>query len=103
MNARLPSSPTESAPAWTQIQPDPKYWEAFSEREQQIYRSICEGETDKQIARTLSVTPHLVQWYLRRMYKATGARTRTELLVIVGRLSPPPAPPQKIAPQVPRI
>jgi len=79
MSAGLPSSPAESAPAWSPINPDPAIWESFCDREQQIYRALCEGETDKQIARTLKVSAHLVQWYLRRMYKSTGAKTRTEL------------------------
>jgi DNA-binding CsgD family transcriptional regulator len=50
-----------------------------SPREQDIVRLICEGQTNKEIARVLFITPNTVRDHTSNIYRKTGVKNRTQL------------------------
>jgi DNA-binding NarL/FixJ family response regulator len=48
-------------------------------REQEVLRLVAQGHTDKEIGRTLGLSPRTVQTHLTRIREKTGARRRAEL------------------------
>jgi DNA-binding NarL/FixJ family response regulator len=48
-------------------------------REQDVLRLVAQGHTDKEIGRTLGLSPRTVQTHLTRIREKTGARRRAEL------------------------
>ena len=54
-------------------------WSALSAREQQVARAVCEGLTDKEIARRMAVSVPTVRTYLRRIFDKLGIERRSAL------------------------
>lgn len=54
-------------------------WSTLSERERQVAQSVCEGLTDKEIARRMSVGVPTVRTYLRRIFDKLGVERRSAL------------------------
>jgi LuxR family quorum-sensing system transcriptional regulator CciR len=60
---------------------DPPRAPHLNTREIQTMRRLTIGESDKQIARALGISPETVRQYVKMARAAYGARTRTELVV----------------------
>jgi len=54
----------------------------LSKREQQVVEGICEGNTFKQIAKQLNLSPSTVSNHLYRIYLKLGINTRSELVTL---------------------
>jgi DNA-binding CsgD family transcriptional regulator len=54
-------------------------WARLSAREQQVARAVCEGLTDKEIARRAGVGVPTVRTYLRRIFAKLGIERRAAL------------------------
>lgn len=54
-------------------------WASLSAREQQVARAVCEGLTDKEIARRAGVGVPTVRTYLRRIFGKLGIERRSAL------------------------
>lgn len=54
-------------------------WASLSGREQQVARAVCEGLTDKEIARRAGVGVPTVRTYLRRIFAKLGIERRSAL------------------------
>jgi DNA-binding CsgD family transcriptional regulator len=52
---------------------------ALSTREQEVARAVCEGLTDKEIARRMAVSVPTVRTYLRRIFDKLGIERRSAL------------------------
>jgi DNA-binding NarL/FixJ family response regulator len=59
--------------------------DALSPRELEVARMICQGLTDKEIARRLSVKFSTVRTYLKRTFVKLGVHRRGELAAVIGR------------------
>jgi RNA polymerase sigma factor (sigma-70 family) len=55
----------------------------LSKREQEVVDGICEGNTFKQIAKQLNLSPSTVSNHLYRIYLKLGINTRSELVSLV--------------------
>ena len=51
---------------------------ALTSRQAQVLRLVSKGQTDKQIARALSLSPRTVEMHVAAAMKALGSRTRAE-------------------------
>ena len=54
-------------------------WSALSARERQVAQAVCEGLTDKEIARRMAVSVPTVRTYLRRIFDKLGIERRSAL------------------------
>ena len=54
-------------------------------RLQQALRALLSGDSEKQVARRLGVTPHTAHAYVKEIYRRVGVASRAELL---GRFLP---------------
>lgn len=77
--------PQASAPLRTEAEVDrvqgeilPGWSEAFNVREQAVLRLLEVGNTHKQIARELQLSPNTVRWYMKNLYVKLRANNRTE-------------------------
>lgn len=52
----------------------------LSDREKEIFDLICLGRTNRQIASELFISPHTVNYHLRKIYRRLNVRSRVELL-----------------------
>jgi DNA-binding CsgD family transcriptional regulator len=68
-----PMLPRELAPMLTALY-------GLSPREREIIAAVVRGDTTKEIARRLSISPHTVKHHLDRACAKTGARGRRELI-----------------------
>lgn len=59
---------------------DPLEGLRLSPRARQILTFLLNGETEKQIADKLQISPHTVHTYVKRLHKTLGVRSRNELL-----------------------
>jgi len=55
----------------------------LSDREKQVVAGICQGNTFKQIARNLGLSPSTVSNHLYRIYLKIGINSRSELVQLV--------------------
>ncbi len=55
----------------------------LTEREQQVVSGICQGNTFKQIARNLTLSPSTISNHLYRIYIKLGINSRSELVDLV--------------------
>jgi DNA-binding CsgD family transcriptional regulator len=55
----------------------------LTRRERDVFDLIARGETTRQIAATLGLSPHTVSQYVRRMMSKTGATSRAALVSAV--------------------
>ncbi|MBC53050.1 MAG: hypothetical protein CMQ34_04350 [Gammaproteobacteria bacterium] len=46
-------------------------------REQDVLRELAQGNSNKRIARTLSISPHTVDGYVKDIYRKLGVRNRS--------------------------
>jgi len=70
----------QSGPAGTHAgAPKPK--PVLTERERSIVEFIAEGQSNKQIARTLGVTPETVKTHVKRVFIKLSAETRAQAVV----------------------
>jgi DNA-binding CsgD family transcriptional regulator len=60
-------------------------WNALSAREQQVASAVCEGLTDKEIARRMAVGVPTVRTYLRRIFDKLGIERRSALAGLAQR------------------
>jgi DNA-binding NarL/FixJ family response regulator len=51
---------------------------ALTPRQAEVLRLVSKGQTDKQIARALSLSPRTVEMHVAAAMKALGSRTRAE-------------------------
>lgn len=94
--ASSPVEPTESSskdtppPMQESAEPDP----LLSMREQQVLVLLAQGQSNKQMARALSVSENTIKTHLAKVYGKLGVRKRTEALALAHRrgLLQPPLP-----------
>ena len=55
--------------------------ESLTRREQEILHLIIQGDTNQQIAHTLFLELSTVKWYINRIYKKLGVRSRVQAIV----------------------
>jgi two-component system, NarL family, nitrate/nitrite response regulator NarL len=53
---------------------------SLTERERQIMRLVCEGHSNKEVARKLSVSEGTVNVHLHHVFEKLAIRNRTELV-----------------------
>lgn len=74
--------------------PDPMThtgWDELTETERTIARLIAQAMTNRQIATRLSLSPHTINYHLRRMFKKLAINSRVQL---VGLSQQPPTGPE---------
>ncbi|MEU6681003.1 helix-turn-helix transcriptional regulator [Streptomyces sp. NPDC046853] len=54
----------------------------ISHREREVLGHVARGDTYREIARRMDVSPHTVDTYMRRIRAKTGARNRMHLLLL---------------------
>jgi DNA-binding CsgD family transcriptional regulator len=62
----------------------------LSPREQDVVTLLLEGLTTVDMANRLGISAHTVRDHLKRLYRKTGARSRSELLSLVSTAGAPP-------------
>jgi DNA-binding CsgD family transcriptional regulator len=70
----------EAGAAATPVRTGP--WEALNERQRAIARLVVGGLTNRQIAAEIHLSPHTVNYHLRRIYQELGIGSRIGLLGI---------------------
>lgn len=59
---------------------------AITPREREVLAHLAQGCTYRMIAHHMSLSPHTVDTYLRRLRTKTGSRNRTQLAQLAFRL-----------------
>jgi DNA-binding NarL/FixJ family response regulator len=80
----LPPSPTGATGGVPSTEPGPGDLlrvEPLSPRELDVLRSLAEGASNKQIARTLGISEHTVKFHINAILGKLGAQSRTEAVV----------------------
>ncbi|MFJ1808375.1 MULTISPECIES: LuxR C-terminal-related transcriptional regulator [unclassified Streptomyces] len=67
-------------------------WDRLTERQMRIAAFAADGLTNKEIAERLFLSPHTVNYHLRKIFQAMSVRSRNELIRIIHE-PPPPANP----------
>lgn len=52
----------------------------LNDRERQIVAAITSGQTNKEMAHHLQISPKTVEWHISRLYTRLGVRSRAELV-----------------------
>ncbi|MFE6741126.1 helix-turn-helix domain-containing protein [Streptomyces tubercidicus] len=65
--------------------------EGFGEKENTIIQLVCQGQTNQQVARRLRLSPHTVNYHLRKIFRAFGVNSRVELIRAVQQRTGPAA------------
>lgn len=63
----------------------------LSRQQQGVVRLVSEGLTNRQMARRLGLSPHTVNYHLRRLFKSYGVNSRIDLLRAVAEHHGAPA------------
>ncbi|WP_407572561.1 LuxR C-terminal-related transcriptional regulator [Deinococcus altitudinis] len=83
-NTQLPAASepprNEPAPGRGTGDPSEEGSEAFNAREMEVLRLLEVGNTHKQIARELQLSPNTVRWYMKSLYVKLQVNNRTEAL-----------------------
>ena len=88
---RSPNGPASScwppgnAPASGQPRPNTYY----TEQEAQIARLVSEGESNRDIAAQLFLSPSTVDYHLRKVFRKAGVTSRTQLAVAMAAVARP--------------
>jgi len=67
--------PLPAGPATGQPTPPP---DSLSRREQEVLRLLAAGESNRQIARRLGLSPHTIERHVANLYRKIGARGRAD-------------------------
>lgn len=62
--------------------PDPAPPPVFTARERELLGHLAQGATDRAIAHRMSLSPHTVDTYLRRLRHKTGTSNRIQLAIV---------------------
>ena len=68
----------------------------LSRREQEVVRYMCDGLTNRDIARTLGLSEHTVKNHLFRIYAKLGVEKRAEVIFSLLSRAPAAEPPQSL-------
>lgn len=52
----------------------------LSVRENEIYKRMCEGNTNKEIARSLNVSPDTIKWHIKNIFQKLNVKNRSEAI-----------------------
>ena len=63
----------------------------LTEREHEVLMLVSQGMTNKQIARTLTISPATVKAHVTVILKKLGVRSRTQAVIEARHLALPPA------------
>jgi DNA-binding CsgD family transcriptional regulator/predicted ATPase len=66
-------------------------WSALSGSELAVVRLVAEGRTNREVARSLFLSPHTVDSHLRQAFRKLRVSSRVELTRIVIKMDQPPA------------
>ena len=58
-------------------------WDSLTDIEQRIARLVSHAKTNREIARAVFLSPHTVNYHLRRIFQKLGIRSRTRLAAMV--------------------
>ena len=58
---------------------------AISEREKQLLRLVCEGQTNREMATNLGISTETVKSELKRIFRKIDVRNRTQAAVVLVR------------------
>jgi DNA-binding CsgD family transcriptional regulator len=58
-------------------------FDILTAREKEVVKGVCQGQTFKQIAKTLTLSPSTISNHLYRIYIKLGINTRSELIELV--------------------
>ncbi|MDQ1294869.1 MAG: hypothetical protein QG608_2754 [Actinomycetota bacterium] len=67
----------------------PPAWRVLTPRERQVAVQVESGSTDREIARSLQISPRTVHKHLEQIYRKLGLRSRVSLIVLMHRCSVP--------------
>ncbi|WP_158012970.1 LuxR C-terminal-related transcriptional regulator [Streptomyces sp. Root369] len=67
-------------------------WDRLTEKQMVIAGLAADGLTNKEIAERLYLSPHTVNYHLRKIFQAMSVRSRNELIRVVHEPSPPTNP-----------
>lgn len=68
------------------------YKRPLTEREVEVLALLCEGKSNKEIAKCLILSARTVQVHLSNIYGKLGVSTRTEALIVAAHLGLAPQP-----------
>ncbi|MFJ6614967.1 LuxR C-terminal-related transcriptional regulator [Streptomyces sp. NPDC091289] len=78
-----PPAPGPAGTAAPADSPEATAWDLLNDRQAAVVRLVKAGLTNQQIARRLDVSPHTVNYHLRRLFRSFGVRSRIDLLSAV--------------------
>ena len=58
---------------------------ALSQREMQVLRQLCTGDSNKEIAQKIYLSESTVKYYIKNVYEKLGAAGRTAAVAIAAR------------------
>jgi DNA-binding CsgD family transcriptional regulator len=67
----------------------PQAWQVLTPRERQVVAQVESGSTDREIARSLQISPRTVHKHLEQIYRKLGLRSRVSLIVLMHQYSVP--------------
>ncbi|MFF0434059.1 LuxR C-terminal-related transcriptional regulator [Streptomyces sp. NPDC004327] len=67
-------------------------WDELSEKQVVIAGLTADGLTNKEMAERLYLSPHTVNYHLRKIFQALSVRSRNDLIRLVHAPAPPPRP-----------
>jgi LuxR family maltose regulon positive regulatory protein len=66
----------------------------LTSRQRAVLQELCKGQSNKEIARVLQLSPETVKWYLKGIFEHSGLSTREEVVRAAARgTKPPDVPP----------
>lgn len=78
----LVTSESVKLPTWAAASGRPERPFGITVREQEVLSQLAEGKTNKEIARTLAVTPETAKTYVKRVLAKLGVDNRTEAAIV---------------------